>query len=83
MEDFFSTLEVDGFLGKPCEKHELANKINEILNMRKTNEEKKERAQKQIFLAEDDFATSNALKKTFEAAGYIFEIGVNVLRLQE
>ncbi|MFC1499016.1 response regulator [Verrucomicrobiota bacterium] len=74
MEDFFKTVEVDGFLGKPCEETELVRKIREILEKKKTVEAKKERAQKIILLGEDDESIASEMKDALEDSGYKIEI---------
>ncbi len=74
MEKFFDTIDVDGFIGKPCQEDELARKIREILSRRKAVAAKKERTTKKLLLAEDDAAVSAQISKAAAESGYDIEI---------
>lgn len=72
MKEFFSTVNVDGFLAKPCDEVEFLRKISEILAARGLQAEKlaTKSARKKVLLAEDDAATAERLRVAFTAAGY-------------
>ena len=74
MEEFFKTVNVDGFLAKPCDEAKLVRKIREILATRKPSPERQGRARKMILLAEDDRGDVHALTTALEAAGYDVDV---------
>lgn len=75
MAEFFDTVEVDGFIGKPSDETELVNKIREIIAKRRGGTEKKpERTKRKILIAEDDPRAAGILSKDMVDAGYEIEI---------
>ncbi len=74
MKEFFDTVEVDGFLGKPCPEAVLLRKIKEIIGRKKVVMEKQERVRKRILLAEDDVGRAGLIQKMVETAGHDIEV---------
>ena len=74
MEEFFNTVNVDGFLAKPCDESKLVRKIREIIAAHKSSPEKNKRARPLILLAEDDEHVCRTLKQALEGAGYDVDI---------
>lgn len=70
MKAFFESIQVDGFLEKPCDEGELVVKIREITARHQHASEKQSRSRKRILLAEDDKAIAQRLVFTLENAGY-------------
>lgn len=66
-EDYFRGVPVDGFVAKPCDKSELADKIQTIL------EKYKRAAHRTILIGEDDPAIANRLVGAFSDAGFAVE----------
>lgn len=82
MKDFFESVQVDGFLGKPCDESDLIAKIQEIVGHHKQSTKKAARTKKRILLAEDDERHIKPITHTLESAGYEVELirtGPNVL----
>lgn len=73
MEDFFSNLAVDGFMGKPCDEEALARKVREVLAQKRSREIKDLRAGKLVLLAEDDKRLQNGIKASLEGHGLTVE----------
>ena len=65
--DYFRGIPVDGFIAKPCDKNELVDKINEIL------EKHRGATLKTILVGEDDLAVAARLVRVLHGAGYIVE----------
>jgi len=74
MEEFFSNVNVDGFLAKPCDEAKLVRKIREILAVRKTSPEHQGRTRKLVLLAEDDGTAVRNIQQAMEGAGYEVEV---------
>ncbi len=74
MKEFFDTVEVDGFLAKPCDEAQLMRKIREILAGRSVMPEKQGRSRKKVLLAEDDGAISKHIIEALGRAGYDAEV---------
>ena len=74
MAEFFDTLDVDGFLAKPCDEGEMVSKIRRILAARQGVEKKEERTQLRILLAEDDGEIFRRTEKAFADAGYEIDV---------
>ncbi len=74
MREFFESVEVDGFLEKPCEESELLVKIRRILARRTGRPDAAEPGGQKILLAEDDAAVANRLTEAFTRAGYRVEV---------
>ena len=70
MEQFFETIDVDGFIGKPCEEAQLAGKIREILAQRKAVTKRQERSRKKILLGENDSQVADKISEAAQNAGY-------------
>lgn len=70
MKAFFESIQVDGFLEKPCDESELVSKIREITARHRQSNEKQTRGRKRILLAEDDGAVARAIISTLETAGF-------------
>ncbi len=66
-EDYFRGVPVDGFIAKPCDKTELVNKIQEILERHRRS------TRKTILVGEDDLKVAERLVKAFRVAGYEVE----------
>ena len=86
MEEFFDTLDVAGFVAKPCSETDLLEKIREVLaaNPRKQPAEVdvEEKPQFQILLGENDVQVIKRLTGDLERAGYgvrIAETGAEIL----
>lgn len=77
MEEFFTTVNVDGFLAKPCEEGKLIRKIREILAAHKASPERQGRTTQKILFAEDERESIQALTLALEAAGYDVEVVTN------
>jgi len=74
MEEFFGTVNVDGFLAKPCDEAKLVRKIREILAVRKTLPERQGRTRKLVLLAEDDDRAGRSIRQALDGAGYEVEV---------
>jgi DNA-binding response OmpR family regulator len=78
MEDFISTLDVAGFIAKPCSENDLLNKINEILSVSshhtETTDEKQEKHAASVLIGEDDIEVSSQLIATMQRAGFDYKI---------
>lgn len=72
--DFFKTVEVDGFIAKPCDEAEFVGMIRSILARRRSLSEMKSRSRKKVLLAEDDAQFSARVKRLFENSGYDVEV---------
>lgn len=87
MEEFFDTLDVAGFVAKPCSEKDLLERINEVLtaNPRKQPEGEdvvEEAQQLQILLGENDVEVLKRLKKDLKQAGFgvhVAETGAEIL----
>lgn len=77
MEEFFSTVNVDGFVAKPCDEAKLVRKIREILAARATQPEHKERTRKLVLLAEDEGRAARTIGQALEDVGFEVEVVVN------
>ena len=76
MEDFFNTLDVAGFIAKPCSETDLLNKINEVLASvpKKENSASKDTAPIKILLGEDDMDVADQLVFSMRQSGIDFHI---------
>ena len=74
MKDFFDSIDVDGFLEKPCDEADLSNKIREILARRRADDKKKSRSQPKILLAEDEASSSSEITDALTQRGYDVEL---------
>ena len=74
MREFFNTVEVDGFLEKPCEEADLLNKIRKVLARRSGGAAAASTGKKRILLAEDDASVANRVSEAFIQAGYEVEV---------
>ena len=73
MKDFFSTVEVDGFLEKPCEESELIGKKRKIFGRRPGPGAEGPDVRKRVLLAEDDVGIDNRITEALTGAGYEVE----------
>jgi len=75
MADFFATMDVDGFIAKPCEPDDLLAAINKILGSSpvKAGVDRQVGARRKVLLAEDDAAVNENLISAFARAGYLVE----------
>jgi len=74
MENFFSTVAVDGFLCKPCSEDKLVQRIREILTKQQVRETQAIRRTKYILVGEDDERVVADIQRVFTAAGYEIEV---------
>ncbi len=70
MKDFFESVQVDGFLEKPCNETELIAKIHEITAGYQIASEKQIRGKRRILLAEDESASALSITLALETAGF-------------
>ncbi len=70
MKEFFGSVQVDGFLEKPCDETELVAKIREITASYQIASEKQSRTKRRILLAEDDSVTAMLITSALETAGF-------------
>jgi DNA-binding response OmpR family regulator len=74
MKDFFDTVDVDGFLAKPCDETELADKVRRIISIRQALSDRHvDRGRASILLGEDEATKAHELTRAFEEAGYDVE----------
>ncbi|MDI6775153.1 MAG: response regulator [Verrucomicrobiota bacterium] len=74
MREFFDTVEVDGFLEKPCDESDLLAKIRKIFVHRMGPGVAGERGRQRILLAEDDASVADRLCEALRDAGYDVEV---------
>lgn len=77
MEEFFTTVNVDGFLAKPCEEGKLIRKIREILAAHQTLPERRGRTTRKILFAEDERESIQTMTVLLETAGFDVEVVTN------
>ncbi|HAS82701.1 MAG TPA: hypothetical protein DCS43_08530 [Verrucomicrobia bacterium] len=77
MQDFFSNLAVDGFMGKPCDEELLARKIREVLTEKRSRNVKNARQQKLVLLAEDDDHSQMGIRMALQRAGWQVELATS------
>ncbi len=70
MKDFFESVQVDGFLEKPCDETELIAKILEITAGYQIANEKQIRAKQRILLAEDENGIALSITSALNTAGF-------------
>lgn len=70
MESFFDTVQVAGFLAKPCDEGRLVRKIREILSGNRKSLGKRSGGKIRVLLAEDERSMVAKISAVFEAAGY-------------
>jgi DNA-binding response OmpR family regulator len=73
MEQFFDTLDVDGFLAKPCSQEDLLRKIEAIFSEREARDRKKRNAARRILLGEDEPWMVAALEERLLGKSYEME----------
>ncbi len=77
MAAFFDSVQVDGFLPKPCDEETLAGKIREIVSSARQKVQaggSKEAQPRLVLLAEDDEHVAVPIVRDFESAGYRLEV---------
>ncbi|MBT3192169.1 MAG: response regulator [Verrucomicrobia bacterium] len=84
MEEFFGTLNVAGFVAKPCAEVDLLSKINEVLDAQPKPMEivATGAAEKKVLLGENDVEVVKRLSRELEQAGFSFhlaETGAEIL----
>jgi CheY-like chemotaxis protein len=86
MEEFFGTLNVAGFVAKPCAEVDLLAKINEVLGAQPkpkiARSEERTKRKKKILLGENDVEVVKRLSQDLTHAGYTFhlvETGAEIL----
>ena len=67
MQEFFDSVEVDGFLAKPCDQKELLSEIKEILTRRHAEAAERLKPSRTVLLVEDDYAVIEELQDAFNA----------------
>lgn len=74
MAEFFSSVEVDGFIAKPCEPDELVSEIKRIILTRQsavqTSATSELPRQRKVLVAEDDMAVAAKVCDVFIRAGF-------------
>jgi len=87
MEEFFDTLDVAGFIAKPCSEKDLLDRINEVLAAHPRRAEEREDAveeveKPQVLLGENDVEVVKRLTDDLKRAGYevhVAETGAEIL----
>lgn len=86
MKEFFSELEVDGFLAKPCKREELVARVREILSQQDSgagqSEPQTAAGKRRLVLLEDDGPVAQHISRRFEDAGYavlVLQTGMELL----
>ena len=76
MEAFFGTLNVAGFLAKPCSEIDILNKITSVLGTQSKHNgtTKVEAAKISILLGENDVDVSSRLIREFKKTGYTYKV---------
>ncbi len=76
MEDFFGTLDVAGFIAKPCSESALLDKINGVLATTKKHEvtASKPKHKLKVLIGENDPVVSNQLKFILKQSGFDFKV---------
>lgn len=83
MEPFIDSVEVDGFLAKPCSGVDLVREIRTILTRWSLKSEARSRVLGRILLVENHAATAERLADAFRVAGYEVDIvhhGLEIFR---
>lgn len=73
MEDFFGTLDVEGFFAKPADEIALSRKIRQVLERQRSEQERSARKHRLVLLAESDPRESTELIQALSHAGYDVE----------
>jgi CheY-like chemotaxis protein len=74
MAEFFSNVDVDGFVAKPCDPNDLLMEVGRILFLRGSHTEKKEGRKDRairVLLGEDDPHTQAAITQCFVSEGLV------------
>jgi len=74
MKGFFETLDVDGFLCKPCERSVLLEKIEDTIAQHEYPQRHHAAAGARILLGEDDTMVASSLKRFFTTQGHEVEV---------
>jgi CheY-like chemotaxis protein len=85
MREFFDTLNVAGFMAKPCSEVDILNKITEVLGTQTKHHgtTRIEAAKVSILLGENDTGVSRRLVHEFKQTGYTYQIAVTGAGLLE
>ena len=74
MAEFFSDINVEGFLSKPCEPDQLIAEVSRIIMLRGVSKSVDvEKTRKKVLIAEDDETVNDTLVTAFAGAGYLVE----------
>jgi len=77
MAEFFSDVEVDGFVAKPCNPNDLLMEISRIIFLRSGGEEAAEAEEEaaapkwKVLIGEDDASVNKRIAAAFEQAGHV------------
>jgi len=76
MQDFFSGLDIAGFLPKSCSREELVMKIDSILAASEAHRHVSSAAPspRRVLVGEDDIEQAEAIRKAMESSGMVVEI---------
>jgi len=74
MEEFFGTVDVDGFISKPYDAAKLLSRIRQILAKSAAGAERPKRPARRVLVAENDSGVAGVLKRLFAEAGYQIEV---------
>jgi DNA-binding response OmpR family regulator len=74
MQDFFNTIDVDGFIPKPCPGERMAARIREILALHDAESKVSRRTRRNVLIAENSRKTATDLSALFSRAGYHAEV---------
>ncbi len=74
MEDFFGSVNVDGFIAKPYDEAKLLGKVRQIIAKRAAGADPAKRPVYRVIAAEDDPATADGLQRLFTEAGYQVDV---------
>jgi len=74
LREFFETVQVDGFLEKPCDEAELLANIRRILARRTAAPDAGSSGPKRVLLAEDDVRIANRLSDALSKKGYEVQV---------
>jgi DNA-binding response OmpR family regulator len=77
MKEFFESIHVDGFMGKPCREAELVSMIREITDHHRQAGAKQTRKRKQILLAEDQETIAQSIISSLQDAGFEVSLVTN------
>ena len=78
MEDFFSGINVAGFLSKPCAPDQLVTEVSRIIMLSGVSRPVESvQARRKVLIAEDDEVLNDAIVSAFAGVGYVVETVFN------